>query len=108
MLLKVMLLHLCNFVTDDLIPILITNKNLVGRCAAQINMPQIPTAAFIVEPKPAQRMRPKPREPQNDGRLFQIDRLGLGKLGLNGHLTARIYFSDPILREDEENSDTLF
>ena len=106
MFLKVMLLHLCDFIADDLVPIVLATQNTVGFREPEIDMSEVSSATRVMENEPSKVTRPKPFEAEDNGIFFQANWLCLGKLGVYGHLVTRICCAYPSLRDLRENPDT--
>ncbi|WP_241483491.1 hypothetical protein [Leisingera sp. ANG-DT] len=108
MLLVIVTAHLSNFAAYLLLPARFAGQHLVQPGQLLVDMIQVAATALVMHLELAEILRKQACKAQHNRCFIKNYGLGLSKLGLYGHLAARICFSDPSLREDEENPDRLF
>ena len=108
MLLVIVTAHLSNLIKYLLLPTWLASQQLIQLGPLLVDMLQIATTALVMHLELAEIPRKQACKAQHNRCFIKNYGLGLGELGLYGHLAARICFSDPSLREDEENPDRLF
>ena len=100
MLLEVMLLHLCDFIPNDLVPIVLAAQYAVGVRESEIDVGEVPATAQVMENKPAKVSRPKPLEAE-DNRVFFLIHEGEGDRQIADQVNRELGDSLPTIAEPD-------